>query len=114
MESTQTETQYVKDEEFFSKPIAIPSGKSTDSQRSKVAKQLESAFDTMKTKFKKVVFVADGVGNDVLSLTADNVTKEECILLMKSDVINQLRSIGFKTFSCRDRQTGYMFSSPIK
>jgi hypothetical protein len=113
-QSSLVENHSLKDDRFFSKPILIPLGKLTDAQRNDFAKQLESALDETKTKLKKAVMVAEGVDNDVLTLTGDNVTKEECLALAQSEIIKRARTIGFKTFSCQNREPFYLYSTPIK
>jgi hypothetical protein len=108
-----TENQVVTDERFFSKPIKFPSGKITNEQRAKFAKDLESVIDETKTKFKDVVIKAEAPDNDVIALYARNVTREECESMADSEIIQRATTIGFRTFSCQDKITNHLISFPI-
>ena len=104
----------VIDEQFFSKPIVFPTGQVNNDQRLKFAKDLEAAIDPNKTKLKEIMIRAEAPDKDVIALYAFNVTREECEALTASKVIQQATEIGFRTFSCQDKENNRLISLPIK
>ena len=108
------EVTVVIDEQFFSKPIVFPKGQVNNDQRLKFAKDLEAAIDPNKTKLKEIMIRAEAPDKDVIALYAFNVSREECEALTASKVIQQSTDIGFRTFSCQDKENSRLISLPIK
>lgn len=106
--------EVVNDERFFSRGVELATGEVTDEQRIKFAQDLESAIDQPKTGFNDIEFRAEAPDKDVIALYAYNVTRERCVALAQSNVIQRARESGFRAFSCQDKQTNYLFSTPIK
>lgn len=110
----RTEGEMVTDERYFSRAVALPAGKVTNSDREKFAYRLETAIDQAKTGLTDVEIRAEAPDNDVMALYAHGVTRERCLALAQSHVIQRTAESGFRTFSCQDKKMNYMFSTPIK
>jgi hypothetical protein len=108
------EYQVIADNRYFSKPVALPLGNVTDEQRISFVKELESAIDEEKTKLKEIGVMAEAPGKVVIALYANNVSREICESLTRSEIVQQAATIGFRTFSCQDRTTNHLISLPIK
>ena len=108
------ESELVTDDRFFSRAVAVPKGEVTDEGRIDFARDLESAIDAGKAGLKDVEFRAEAPDKDVMALYAYEVTKERCLALAQSNVIQRAVESGVRTFSCQDKQTNYLFSTPIK
>lgn len=108
------ESELVTDERFFSRAVAVPKGEVSDERRIEFARDLESAIDAGKAGLKDVEFRAEAPGKDVMALYAYEVTRERCLALAQSNVIQRAVESGVRTFSCQDKQTNYLFSTPIK
>ena len=111
---SHVESELVTDDRFFSRAVAVPKGEVTDEQRIGFARDLESAIDAGKAGLKDVEFRAEAPDKDVMALYAYEVTRERCLALAQSNVIQRAVESGVRTFSCQDKQTNYLFSTPIK
>lgn len=106
--------ELVTDEKFFTRAITLPTGQVTHVQRIDFAADLESAIDASKTGLKDIEFRAEAPDVDVLALYAHNITRERCLALVHSPVVQRAVDSGFRTFSCQDKEKTYLFSTPIK
>lgn len=114
MNQPGTEGELVTDERFFSRAVLVPTGEVTDEERIKFALVLEQAIDESKTGMQEIQIRAEAPDKDVIALYAVGVTREKCLSLNQSNLIQRLTVSGFRTFSCQDKNTNYLFSTPIK
>lgn len=106
--------ELVTDERFFSRAVTVPTGEVSDQQRIKFALELESAIAEAKTGMKDIQIRAEAPDKDVIALYALGVTRQNCLSLAQSNVIQRSTESGFRTFSCQDKVVNYLFSTPIK
>src|SRR5262249_37745105 len=104
----------VIDEKFFTRAVTVPTGAVTSEQRITFAAELESAIDATKTGLTDIEIRAEAPDKDVIALYAHNVTRERCLALVQSKVVQRAGESGFRTFSCQDKEKTYLFSTPIK
>ncbi|HEU4714457.1 MAG TPA: hypothetical protein VFS76_23025 [Pyrinomonadaceae bacterium] len=108
------DSELVTDDRFFSRAVAVPKGEVSDERRIDFARDLEAAIDAGKAGLKDVEFRAEAPDKDVMALYAYDVTRERCLALAQSNVIQRAVESGVRTFSCQDKETNYLFSTPIK
>lgn len=110
----RTEGELITDERFFSQGVMLPKGQVTYSDRESFAHQLETAIDSGKTGFTDIDIRAEAPEKDVIALYANGVTRQRCLALAQSTVIQRAAESGFRTLSCEDKKLNYLFSTPIK
>lgn len=111
----RSEGELIKDERFFSQGVLLPKGQVTHADRESFAHQLETGIDERNTGgVTNIEIRAEAPDKDVIALYANGVTRERCLALVQSTVIQKAAEIGFRTFSCQDKQKSYLFSTPIK
>ena len=110
----RTKGEFIKDEKFFSGNVLLPEGDVTHVARERFVHQLETEIDSGKAGLTDIEIRAEAPDKDVIALYANGVTRERCVALNQSTVIQKAATIGFRTFSCQDKQKSYLFSTPIK
>lgn len=101
-------------EKYFKNEIPKPDKILTPSERSAFASSIELAIDESVTPFKNVSIIASGEDKSTLSLTADGIVKDDCILLSTTMVVKKAVFGGFKRFECVNRVSGYKVGLPIE
>lgn len=79
------------------------SEKSTPENRRKYAFGLEVSIDESKATIKNVRIETEGMNNDVLVITGDGITAQDCSSLAFSDYGQTASAIGFVRITCRNR-----------
>ncbi len=111
---TRTEGEFIKDDGLFSREIFLPKTHVSQSDRERFAYHLETAIFKEKIGLTDVEIRAEAPHKDVIALYANGVTKQRCLALLQSTVIQRSTESGFRTLSCQDKQKNYLFSTPIK
>lgn len=105
--------ELIYDERFFSQGVMLPTGEVTYADRESFAHQLETAING-NTGFTDIEIRAEAPEKDVIALYAHGVTRERCLALLQSTVIQRAAESGFRTLSCQDKKQNHLFSTPIK
>ncbi|HKR12458.1 MAG TPA: hypothetical protein VJT15_10395 [Pyrinomonadaceae bacterium] len=109
----RTQGELIYDERFFSQGVMLPTGEVTHAERESFAHELETAING-NTGFTEIDIRAEAPEKDVIALYAQGVTKERCLALLQSTVIQRAAESGFRTLSCQDKKLNYLYSTPIK
>jgi hypothetical protein len=110
----RVESELLTDERFFSGSVMLPKGQVTHSDRESFVHQLERAIDSQKTSLTEIQIRAEAPEKDVIALYANGVTRQRCLDLAQSILIQRAAEAGFRTLSCEDKQKRNLFSTAIK